>query len=194
MDHDEDPMRSVARYQVDRLVEQDADVPQGAEPDGAAAPVSQLDGRGRMDRRGEWVDELVRQVIARGQFDDLPLAGKPIPSIDGRHDPDWWLKGLVERERITGVLPEALQLRTDDAVLDQRLDRLAGPDQVRAAVAEFNARIVAARRQLLGGPPVVTPLRDVEAEVRRWAERARRRRDADAERRTAERARAEAER
>jgi hypothetical protein len=32
---------------------------------------------------------------------------------------------------------------------------------------------VAARRQLMGGPPVVTPLRDVDSEVRAWAERNR---------------------
>ncbi|MBX9244419.1 DUF1992 domain-containing protein, partial [Actinotalea ferrariae] len=178
-----DPSRSAARYHVDRWVEEDAatgGVP--PDPDGSSGAetrrLSQVDGRGRMDRRGEWVDELVRQAIARGEFDDLPLAGKPIPGIDGHHDPDWWLKNLVERERITGVLPEALQLRTDDAALDDRLDRMRGAEQVRGAVEEFNARIVQARRQLLGGPPVITPLRDVEAEVRRWAERAAGRRAA----------------
>ncbi|WP_199425071.1 J-domain-containing protein [Actinotalea solisilvae] len=179
---EDDATRSAARYRVDRLAAEDAaagvsfsseDAP---EDEAAARPRTQLDGRGRMDRRGAWVDELVQQAIARGEFDDNPFAGKPLPGIDGRHDPDWWLKGLVERERITGVLPEALQLRTDDAALDDRLDRLRGEDQVRRAVEEFNGRVVAARRQLLGGPPVVTPLRDVEAEVRRWAERAEQRR------------------
>ena len=44
---------------------------------------------------------------------------------------------------------------------------------MRAAVEEFNARIVSARRQLMGGPPVVTPLRDVEREVREWHARRR---------------------
>ena len=38
-------------------------------------------------------------------------------------------------------------------------------------VDEFNARIVSARRQLMGGPPVVTPLRDVEREVAAWRAR-----------------------
>lgn len=179
---DDDATRSAARYRVDRLAAQDAatgawlsseDAPEG---EVAERPRTQLDGRGRMERRGAWVDELVQQAIARGEFDDNPLAGRPLPGIDGRHDPDWWLKGLVERERISGVLPEALQLRTDDAALDARLDRLRSADQVRAAVEEFNARVVAARRQLLGGPPVVTPTRDVEGEVRRWAQRAEHRR------------------
>jgi hypothetical protein len=38
-------------------------------------------------------------------------------------------------------------------------------------VADFNARVIDARRQLQGGPPVVTKTRDVDAEVQRWLER-----------------------
>ena len=44
---------------------------------------------------------------------------------------------------------------------------------MREVLVEFNARIVAARRQLMGGPPVVTPLRDVEREVSAWRADAR---------------------
>ena len=151
-----DPVRDAARYRVQRDSEQDEHAP--------AAP------RGRMENRHQWVDVVIDQAIARGEFDDLPLAGKPIPGI-ARHDPDWWLKALIEREQISGVLPEAIQLRKDDAALAERLDALHTQDDVRAAVEEFNARIVSARRQLMGGPPVVTPLRDVDREVREWAER-----------------------
>ena len=124
-----------------------------------------------MAARGAFADELVRQAMARGEFDDLPLAGKPIPGIGGRYDPDWWLKAFIEREQITGVLPEALQLRKDDAELDERLDREHDEHEVRETLEEFNARVVDARRQLRGGPPVVTPLRDVDAEVTRWRAR-----------------------
>jgi hypothetical protein len=42
---------------------------------------------------------------------------------------------------------------------------------VREILTDFNARIVEARRQLQGGPPVVTPTRDIEEEVARWRER-----------------------
>ena len=35
---------------------------------------------------------------------------------------------------------------------------------VREYVDDFNRRVIDARRQLQGGPPVVTPTRDVEAE------------------------------
>jgi len=155
-----DPVRDAARYRVERDSKGEHDPQQPAPP------------RGRMENRHQWVDVVIDQAIARGEFDDLPLAGKPIPGI-ARHDPDWWLKALIEREQISGVLPEAIQLRKDDTVLADRLDALHTEDDVRAAVEEFNARIVSARRQLMGGPPVVTPLRDVDREVREWHARRR---------------------
>ena len=106
----------------------------------------------------------------RGEFDNLPGAGKPLKLPD-RHDPDWWVKSLIEREKITGVLPPALALRREDAELDGELDRMGSEEEVRRALADFNARVVAARRQLQGGPPVVTPTRDVEDEVNAWRQR-----------------------
>lgn len=127
----------------------------------------------RIKEQATWVDLQVRQAIARGAFDHLPGAGKPIPDLGAEHDPDWWLRKLIERERITGVLPEALQLRKDDVLLDGVLDRLPGESEVRRELEEFNSRVVRARRQLEGGPPVITPLREVEEEVRRWRERRR---------------------
>ncbi|MEL7977881.1 DUF1992 domain-containing protein [Isoptericola sp. F-RaC21] len=166
-DDQTDPARRAAQYQVDREIAADA----GNDGDDAASPEQQRPRR-RMDDRALWVDTVVDQAIRRGEFDNLPLEGKPIPGLGGTHDPDWWLKNLVEREQITGVLPAA-QLRRDDAELDETLDREPEEDRVRAIVEEFNARVIDARRQLLGGPPVVTPTRDVEREVQRWRERRR---------------------
>jgi len=164
----DDPARRAAQYRVDRETE-GAEAAPGA--DGAAAPSGDRPRR-RMDDRARWVDTVVDQAIRRGEFDDLPLQGKPIPGLRGTHDPDWWLKNLVEREQITGILPAA-QLRQDDAALDETLDREHEEARVRRVVEDFNARVIDARRQLLGGPPVVTPTRDVEREVRRWRERRR---------------------
>lgn len=183
-----DPQRRAAHYRLDRLAEPDpAQSPPRSDGDRqetdahAAAPRPGVPRPTSMLSRAAFADELVRQAMARGEFDDLPLTGKPIPGLSGRDDPDWWLKAFIEREQITGVLPEALQLRKDDVVLRDRLDRLATPGEVREAVEEFNARVVEARRQLRGGPPVITPLRDVDAEVHRWQER-RARRQAEAAR------------
>ncbi len=47
---------------------------------------------------------------------------------------------------------------------------------MRRTVEEFNRRVVEARRQLQGGPPVVTPTRDPEAEVAAWQARVEERR------------------
>ncbi|MEZ5094006.1 DUF1992 domain-containing protein [Nocardioides sp.] len=126
----------------------------------------------RIEQQATWVDLQLRQAEARGDFDDLPGFGKPLEGLGtSPHDPDWWLKQLIEREQITGVLPPALQLRKDDEVLDGRLDRLSREADVRREVEEFNERVRAAIYQPLGGPPMVTKARDVDAEVERWRAR-----------------------
>ena len=125
----------------------------------------------RMEQEALWVDLQIRRAMERGDFDDLPGAGKPIPDLGADHDPDWWVKKLIEREQITGVLPPALGLRKEDAELDRRLDREATEDGVRHVVSDFNQRIVHARRQLSGGPPVITRTRDADHEVARWRAR-----------------------
>ncbi|WP_104180238.1 DUF1992 domain-containing protein [Arthrobacter sp. B0490] len=114
---------------------------------------------------------IVDRAVARGDFDNLSLAGKPIPGLGDSHDPDWWVKGLIQRENITGLGPRAILLRSEDAELDDRLDRQYTEKQVREVLDDFNYRVIDARRQLQGGPPVITKLRDVDAEVERWRER-----------------------
>lgn len=131
---------------------------------------SQAAARARIQQQQTWVDLQVRRAMERGDFDDLPGAGKPIEGLGPEHDPDWWLKQLVERERIA-VLPPSVQLRKEDAVLDARLDEYAAESQVRAHVEDFNERVIKARYQLPEGPPLVTMPRDVEATVGAWRER-----------------------
>jgi len=125
----------------------------------------------RLEHQTLWVDMQVRRAIERGDFDNLPGAGKPIRGLGTTHDPDWWVKSLIEREKITGVLPPALALRKEDAEFDSVLDAEATEAVVREHVDDFNRRVIAARRQLLGGPPVVTRTRDVDDEVAAWRAR-----------------------
>jgi Domain of unknown function (DUF1992) len=125
----------------------------------------------RMQHQARWVDLQIQQAMERGDFDDLPGYGKPIKGIGADHDPDWWLKQLVEREQITGVLPPALQIRRDDAELEDVLDRIGTERGVRREVEDFNARVRKARIQPLGGPPMITQERDVDAEVEHWQAR-----------------------
>ncbi|WP_347111260.1 DUF1992 domain-containing protein [Paenarthrobacter sp. S56] len=116
-------------------------------------------------------DYLVREAMAQGKFDNLKYAGKPIPGLGKGYDPDWWVKGLIQREQISGLGPPAILLRTEDAGLDSTLDGFLMEKQVRETLEDFNRRVIDARRQLQGGPPVITKLRDVELEVQRWRER-----------------------
>jgi hypothetical protein len=136
----------------------------------------------RMQRQNEYVNLQIERAMARGEFDNLPGAGKPIEGLGAQHDPDWWLKKLIEREKIS-VLPPALQLRKDDAELDARLDRHTAESEVRRMLEDFNARVMHARYTPVDGPPLVTMPREVDAEVDAWRERRlARRRAAEAER------------
>jgi hypothetical protein len=139
----------------------------------------------RIQRQHEWVDLQIRQAMERGEFDNLPGTGKPIKNLGTQHDPDWWIKQLIEREKITGVLPPALQLRKDDAELDAAVDRHTAESEVRRLLEEFNARVMKARYTPVDGPPLVTMPRDVEAEVDAWRERRLARRRAAAQAKSA---------
>jgi Domain of unknown function (DUF1992) len=131
----------------------------------------------RIEQQQTWVDLQIRQAMARGAFDDLPGAGKPIEDLGTEHDPDWWLKRMVKRENVS-VLPPSLQLRKDDAELDERLDKVTAESEVRREVEEFNARVLKARYTPVDGPPLITQPRDVDATVAAWRERRdQRRRD-----------------
>ena len=134
----------------------------------------------RIQHQASWVDQQIRVAMAKGEFDNLPGAGTPIKDLGSQHDPDWWLKKLVEREQITGVLPPSVQLRKEDAELDARLDTLNVEAEVRREVEDFNARVIAARYRPPEGPPLITMPRDVDAEVAAWRERRTARRAAQA--------------
>ncbi len=141
------------------------------------APTPQLDAAAskaaaaaRMADQTKWVDLQVQEAIQRGEFDNLPGAGKPIKNLDRDHDPDWWVKQLVEREQIV-VLPRSVQLRKDDAELDALLDTQTTEDGARTIIEEFNERVIAARYGAPEGPPLITMPRDVEATLTAWRER-----------------------
>ena len=111
--------------------------------------------RNRMRDQAKWVDLQIQQAMARGDFDNLPGAGKPIEGLGSTHDPDWWVKRLVEREQIS-VLPPALQLRKDDAELDARSMHLSTAAEVREEVEDFNARVAGPGSSRWAGRPMIT--------------------------------------
>lgn len=141
------------------------------------ATSSEPDQAQRATQHTLWVDLQIRQAMRQGKFDDLPGTGKPINGLGDTHDPDWWTKNLIEREQITGLGPPAILLRKEDAELDAQLDRETSEVAVRRIVEDFNARVVEARRQLLGGPPVITATRDADEQVAAWRARLQVRRE-----------------
>lgn len=160
---------NVARYQVNKLARED-----GA-PEDESADEADNAGQTTMEQRAQFVEIAIQQAQRRGEFENLPGAGKPLANLRETTDPDWWFRRKIERERITGLGPPALTLRTEDRDLDARLDATSTEDGVREILHDFNKRVREAQRQLLGGPPVVTSPRDVEAEIDRWADRRRQR-------------------
>lgn len=124
----------------------------------------------RIANQASWVDQQVRIAMAKGEFDDLPGAGKPIQGLGADHDPDWWVKRLVEREQIA-LLPPSVALRKEDAGLDERLDGIGFEAEVRREVEDFNERVIRARYSLAPGPPLITMPRDVDETVAAWRER-----------------------
>ncbi|WP_203137322.1 J-domain-containing protein [Microbacterium sp. JZ31] len=171
-----DPREAAQRYRLDRDLGQDA-AGRGASDHEAEAPAWSTP-----EERAAVVEQAVQHAIRRGDFDDLPGAGKPLTGLGASHDPDWWLRRKIETENLRGLGPPALTLRVESAELHDRLDRMTREQDVRETLEDFNARVRHARLQLLGGPPVVTPTRDVDAEIASWharrEERARAAREA----------------
>lgn len=169
-----DPRLDAARYtreRLDRAARAEAEQAGVAERTDAPEPGSDAPPQPTAEQRAAYIETSIQQAMRRGDFDDLPGTGKPLTGLRDTHDPDWWIRGKIRSENLTGLGPPALTLRTEDAALDARLDALHREDDVRAQLEDFNSRVVEARRQLQGGPPVVTPTRDVGAEVTAWRER-----------------------
>ena len=114
-----------------------------------------------------WIDRQIREAQERGEFDDLPGAGKPIPGIDQPADELWWVKAYLKREQLS-YLPPSLRLRKDIEDTLAAIPTAPSERAVREAVTGLNEKIEAATRLAPAGPPVVfTPL-DVAEQVERW--------------------------
>jgi hypothetical protein len=119
-------------------------------------------------RYESWVERQVREAIERGEFDNLPGAGRPLPGINGRADENWWVKGLLEREQLPMPLPTSLALRREVADLPQTLADVPDERAVRDIIEDLNRRIRDSHRRRVDGPPIVVKPVDVEQTVTDW--------------------------
>jgi hypothetical protein len=119
-------------------------------------------------RYESWVERQIREAMERGEFDNLPGAGQPIPGLTGHDEENWWVKRFLDREKIPMPLPTSLALRKEIASLPETLAEVRTEDAVRAIVADLNERIRDTHRRRVDGPPLVLRLIDVEAVVAEW--------------------------
>ncbi|HEY1175759.1 MAG TPA: DUF1992 domain-containing protein [Phytomonospora sp.] len=121
------------------------------------------------DRYESAADIAIRQAQERGDFDNLPGAGKPLPGAGQHLHEDWWVRDWVAREGISGVLPPGLALKREVQDLDGRLDKEAATEaEARALVEDLNARILKALRGPVEGPPVTVMPVKADVVLERW--------------------------
>jgi hypothetical protein len=116
---------------------------------------------------GTWVEHKIREAAERGAFDNLPGAGKPIPDLDKPHDELWWIKRKLRDERLA-YLPPTIALRKEAEAALAAAARAGSETEVRAIVAEINARIADGNRKAASGPPLNLAPFDPERVVARW--------------------------
>jgi hypothetical protein len=117
------------------------------------------------------VERQIREAQERGEFDNLPGAGKPLDLRDSG-DPDWWVKRFAERENLDlgDALPGPLALRKEAATYPGALADVRTEQQVREIIEDYNRRVLADRlRPVVGNlPPVLARTLDVDEMVAAW--------------------------
>ncbi|MBA2609614.1 MAG: DUF1992 domain-containing protein [Actinobacteria bacterium] len=117
-----------------------------------------------------WVDAQIREARERGEFDNLPGHGEPLPNLDIYADDLWWIKQLLKREELS-FTPPALALRKSVEDLLDSVGRLRSEEAVCDVVEELNGRIRHMNRiPPVDGPPSNLMPLDVERVVERWRE------------------------
>lgn len=114
-----------------------------------------------------WIERQIREAQERGEFDDLPGSGKPLPGAGRPHDENWWLNDKLKREGVS-VLPPTLVLRraAEDALVEAKSAKSEA--EARRIIEEINERIRAAIRLPPAGPPLNLVPYDVERVVAEW--------------------------
>lgn len=128
------------------------------------------DGRFVTGSYESWIDRQIRAAEERGEFDNLPGAGKPLQHLGTPDDPDWWIKRLVSREQLdlSAALPPQLALRKEAQHLADRAADQPTEQAVRDLGEDFNVRVRDCWRRPLEGPAVPVRTVDVDELVAHW--------------------------
>jgi hypothetical protein len=113
------------------------------------------------------IEQQIARAEAEGAFDRLPGAGRPIQGLDKPHDPDWWLRQLLQREGLS-VTPVALALRKDVEDCLARVAHMEFESEVRITLRDLNARIRRSNATTTTGPGSDVTEVDTERFIAVW--------------------------
>jgi hypothetical protein len=90
-----------------------------------------------------WVDQQITQAQARGEFDGLAGAGKPLPKWSDDETAYEWVVAKARKENLDlfGMLPPGLALRKEREDLPRRAEALPTEASVRALAEDYNERV-----------------------------------------------------
>ncbi|MFC7375705.1 MULTISPECIES: DUF1992 domain-containing protein [unclassified Brachybacterium] len=93
------------------------------------------------------VESALEQARARGDFDDLPGAGKPL-NLPDTHDPDWWIRQRVQDGDIDrdALLPVVMLLRREFERREETLAELPTEEAAREYAEDYTRRVHDDRR------------------------------------------------
>jgi len=92
-----------------------------------------------------FAEQQIREAMERGDFDDLPGAGKPLSGLGPIYDPEWWAKGFIHREQARSRADEIRRIIRDEL---PRLKVAKDREAAGARVADLNAMVAAVNEHL----------------------------------------------
>jgi Domain of unknown function (DUF1992) len=114
-----------------------------------------------------WVEQRIREAQERGEFDNLPGAGKPIPDLDQPYDELWWIRRKLHEEKLS-YLPPTLALRKEAEDALAAVSRARSEREVRRVLERINRKIRDGNSKAASGPPLNLAPIDVERVVDTW--------------------------
>ena len=123
-----------------------------------------------MEEIRDAVERKIAEAVARGEFDNLPLQGKPLNlSVDPNVPPEWRMAFKILKDN--KVVPEFVERRKNIETLRGEMGKAGGEHAFRkqaeklAAEIEALNRCLARENQFVRGSLQMAPV-DVEAEVK----------------------------
>ena len=72
-----------------------------------------------------WIDRQINEAQERGEFDNLPGAGKPLPR--GALSGDAWLRNYLDREGVSAEAMESDRIHARAAIMRAAVNREDAP-------------------------------------------------------------------